>query len=305
MKKILLLVTGVIFTLVVLSTHQRRYGIPRVARAEENLTLGEKVYRENCAACHGKKGDGKGPEADRLKTKPRDFTMGIYKFRSTPSGSLPLDDDVLRTISRGVRGTSMLAQRHLSEKERWAVTVYIKTFSTRFDNKKVLQALPIPAKPSTSAELVSRGKSIYREADCGQCHGPAGKGDGASAKSLKDDWGEPISPTDLTQKPFKSGPDPEDLYRTISTGLNGSPMPSYADALSPNARWSVVSYVLSIATRERPRGMMGLVGEETEGMRIDMRAAMAGMMGGRGMIGRGGGMMNRDMNNMMKDRMRR
>jgi hypothetical protein len=47
--------------------------------------------------------------------------------------------------------------------------------------------------------------------------------------------------------------------------------------------------------------MMGLVGEEVEGMRIDMRAAMAGM-GGRGMM-RGGGMMNRNMQDRMKDMM--
>ena len=82
-------------------------------------------------------------------------------------------------------------------------------------------------------------------------------------------------------------------------------MPSYADALTPRERWALVSYVLSIATRERPRGMMGLVGEEVQGMRIDMRAAMAGMMGGRGMMGRGGGMMDRNMRDMMKDMMRR
>ena len=304
MKNLLVIVGGVL-TLGVLSVGNLRYGADRLTWAEENPNLGEKVFRENCAACHGEKGDGRGPEANKLKTKPRDFTRGVFKFRSTASGSLPSDEDVLRTISRGVRGTSMLAQLHLSEKERWAVTEYIKTFSTRFSSEKLLQALPILAKPSTSKILVARGKSIYREAGCAQCHGPAGNGNGASAKGLKDDWGQPISPTDLTQKPFKSGPDPEDLYRTISTGLSGTPMPLYADVLTPNERWSLVSYLLSIATSERPRGMMGLVGEETEGMRIDMRAAMAGMMGGQGMMGRGGGMMNRDMNNMMKDMTRR
>lgn len=80
-------------------------------------------------------------------------------------------------------------------------------------------------------------------------------------------------------------------------------MPSYAEALSPNDRWALVSYILSIATKEKPRGMMGLVGEEVDGMRIDMSAAMAGMMGGRGMMRGGGGMMNRDMRDMMKDQM--
>jgi cytochrome c oxidase cbb3-type subunit 2 len=85
-----------------------------------------------------------------------------------------------------------------------------------------------------------------------------------------------IAPSDLTLKPFKSGSNPKYLYRTLSTGLNGTPMPSYADALSANERWALVSCILSIATHDRPRGMMGLVGEEVEGMRIDMRAAMAG-----------------------------
>src|SRR6516225_10450213 len=74
------------------------------ARAQPEM-FGERVYRENCVACHGEKGDGKGPQAYRLRTKPRDFTKGIYKFRSTPSGSLPLDKDVYRTITQGVRGT--------------------------------------------------------------------------------------------------------------------------------------------------------------------------------------------------------
>jgi len=278
-------------------------GSPRVVRAAEDPALGERIYRENCAACHGEKGDGKGPQADRLKTKPRDFTTGLYKFRSTPSGSLPLDQDIFKTISRGVRGTSMLAQLQLSEQERWAVVRYIKAFSKRFKEGKPGRAVAAPPAPSPNGKLVAVGKSKYEEAGCAQCHGADGKGDAPSAKDLKDDWGHPITPADLTLKPFKSGPNPEDLYRTISTGLNGTPMPSYADAFSPKERWALVSYILSIATHERPRGMMGLVGEETQAMMIDMRAAMAGMMGGGGMMRRGGGMMNRDMNEMMKDMM--
>jgi cytochrome c oxidase cbb3-type subunit I/II len=274
-------------------------------QAAEDRQLGEKIYLENCAACHGQKGDGKGPEANRLQTKPRDFTTGNYKFRSTLSGSLPLDQDIFRTISRGVRSTSMLAQLHLPENERWAVTEYLKTFSNRFKTEKPLDPIAIPAVPSPSRDLITLGKRMYTESGCSQCHGAEGKGNATSANELKDESGNPIVPTDLTLKPFKSGPDPEDLYRTISTGLNGTPMPSYADALAPKERWALVFYILSIATRERPRGMMGLIGEEVDGMRIDMRAAMAGMMGGRGMMGRGGGMMDRNMRDMMRDMMGR
>src|SRR5918996_4651514 len=161
----------------------------RLARAETDLKLGESIYVGNCAACHGTKGDGKGPEADRLKTKPRDFSTGHYKFRSTPSGSLPLDEDIFRTVSRGVRTTSMLAQLHLSENERRAVTNYLKTFSPRFKTEKPVEAILIPAKPSFNPQLIALGKSKYEETGCDQCHGVEGKGDSPSANELKDESG--------------------------------------------------------------------------------------------------------------------
>ena len=305
MKKIFVVAIGVVLILGLLTVKERPDVRARFAWAEDDPKLGEKVYRENCAACHGDKGDGRGPQAEKLNTKPRNFTSGIYKFRTTPSGSLPLGEDIFRTVTRGVRGTSMLAQLQLSEQERWAVVRYLKTFSKRFKEETPGQAITVAPPPAVNSKLVALGKTKYEEAGCAQCHGPDGKGDGPSAKGLKDDWGNPISPSDLTLKPFKSGPNPEDLYRTISTGLNGTPMPSYAAAFPSNDRWALVSYILSIATHERRRGMMGLVGEEVEGMRIDMPAAMAGMMGGKGMMGRGGGMMNRERNDVMKDMMGR
>lgn len=282
----------------------RFHGAP-TEEALAAVTAGERIYLENCALCHGQKGDGNGPEAGRLKTKPRDFTTGQYKFQSTPSGSLPLDEDIFRTISQGVRTTSMLAQLHLSQRERWAVTEYLKTFSVRFQSEKPSEPIRIVAAPAPTKDLIALGKRFYADAGCGECHGVEGKGDGPSAKDLKDDAGNPILPADLTVRPFKSGPLPQDLYRTISTGLNGTPMASHADVLTAKELWGVVYYIHSIATRERPRGMMGLVGEEVQGMRIDMQAAMAMMMGGGGMMGRGGGMMNRNMRDGMKDMMGR
>ncbi|HEU4344232.1 MAG TPA: cytochrome c [Candidatus Binatia bacterium] len=301
MTRFLLLAIVALLVLAVLAVHSFRQDQSTFVLAQTDNKFGQKLYLENCAACHGEKGDGKGPQAHRLKTKPRNFTTGNYKFRSTRSGSLPLDEDIFNSISTGVRTTSMLAQLHLSEKERWAVSQYLKTFSDRFTSEKPLEPISIPSKPPFNAELVALGKTTYAEAGCGTCHGPNGGRGGASANDLKDESGNSIVPTDLTNKPFKSGPNPEDLYRTLSTGLNGTPMPSYADALAPKDRWALVAYILSIATQEQPRGMMGLIGEEVEGMRVDMRAAMAGMMGGRGMMGRGGGMMDRNMRDMMKD----
>src|SRR6266481_3549674 len=137
-----------------------------IARAQPEVKLGERIYRENCAACHGERGDGKGPQAEKLKTKPRDFTGGIYKFRSTPSGSLPLDSDLARTITRGVRGTAMLAQLQLSKEETEPVVQYLKSFSSRFQNEKALPAIVIPPKPPVTSSLISSGKSEYQEAGC-------------------------------------------------------------------------------------------------------------------------------------------
>jgi cytochrome c oxidase cbb3-type subunit I/II len=219
-------VTSILLVILGISFLYSGYDQFSAVQAAADIDLGEKIYLENCAVCHGQRGDGKGPEANRLKTKPRDFTTGNYKFRSTPSGSLPVDRDIFRTISRGVRATSMLSQLHLSENERWAVSEYLKTFSNRFKTDKPLEPIAIRAVPSPSRDLITLGKTMYRDAGCDQCHGAEGKGNALSANELKDESGNPIVPTDLTLKPFKSGPGPEDLYRTISTGLNGTPMPS-------------------------------------------------------------------------------
>lgn len=54
----------------------RYYARSFAGQAQAAPTAGEKIYLESCAACHGERGDGKGPEADRLNTKPRDFTTG-------------------------------------------------------------------------------------------------------------------------------------------------------------------------------------------------------------------------------------
>ncbi len=244
MKKLLILALPFLMLLGLFMAQEFRPMGTAAVQAEVDVKLGERIYQENCAACHGEGGNGKGSSAGTLKTKPRDFTAGIYKFRSTPSGSLPLDEDILRTISKGVRGTSMLAQLHLSQEERRAVVQYLKTFSPRFKKQKPGQSVSIPSRPREDKELIAMGETLYKDAGCVSCHGSNGKGDGSSAEGLKDFWGFPILPADLTLKPFKSGPNQEDLYRTLSTGLDGTPMPSYADSLTPKERWGIVFYIL-------------------------------------------------------------
>ncbi len=187
------------------------------------------LYNDACAPCHGRRGDGAGRGARLLGTpQPRDFTPGVFKFRSTPTGSLPADEDLFRTISRGVPGTWMPAWEDLlSPEQQWALVRYIKGFSEFFAEEEPDPAIRIPADPGRSPQLVGEGRFVYAMLGCAQCHGPLGRGDGPSADELMDDWGQRIWPYDFTRGDYKNGSAPSDLYRTLVTGLTGSPMPAF------------------------------------------------------------------------------
>ena len=233
-------------------------GVLRLAEADQKgtkpsrpdgraLELGRVVYEQNCAICHGALGDGRGMAGMMVRTKPRNFRPGIFKFRSTPTGSLPTDEDLFETISRGLRGTGMIGQDDLPEAERRAVVVYLKTFSERFQSEKPQNPVPLPEPPTRTPELIAKGRKLYQKAECFKCHGTEGRGDGPSATDLKDDWGYPIQVTDLT-RPLKRGSTTEAIYRTMVTGLDGTPMPSYEGALSDEEFWALSSYVASLNT---------------------------------------------------------
>ncbi len=190
---------------------------------------GERIYNKACAACHSQSGNGSGPAAKYLDPKPRDFTKGAYKFRSTPSGSLPADEDIFRTISRGIPGTSMPAWGDiLSEDERMFVIQYIKTFSSKFEKRRPKAPIDIPQEMPVTQETIAQGEKIYMLMQCWKCHGKRGKGDGPSSDNLKDSWGNPIEAYDFTKGEYKGGRANKDIYRVFNTGLSGTPMPSYA-----------------------------------------------------------------------------
>ena len=211
------------------------------------VRLGREVYQARCVGCHGPKGDGNGPAATFLLPRPRDFTVGVFKFRTTPSGSLPTDGDLFRTVTRGVRWTAMPTWHELPDKERLAVVTFIKTFSKRWKDEKPEPALVIGEPPKATPELIARGKELYGKAKCFQCHGDGGKGDGVSAAELKDDFGFPIRPADFTRGQFKGGSGVRDIFRTMTLGLDGAPMPSFADSMSEEERWAISYYVLSLS----------------------------------------------------------
>jgi cytochrome c oxidase cbb3-type subunit 2 len=221
-----------------------------VMQAPQTLRLverGREVYQQRCVGCHGEKGDGNGPAAPFLDPRPRNFTLPAFKFRTTPSGSLPTDGDLYRTITRGVRWTAMPTWHELPEKDRLAVLQFIKTFAADFWKDPGEPPIVIPDPPPATRELVARGKALFQTAKCWECHGNEGKGDGPSAAQLETDEGFPIRPTDFTRGQFKGGASVRDVFRTMSTGLNGTPMPSFAEAMKEDERWAISYFVLSLS----------------------------------------------------------
>jgi mono/diheme cytochrome c family protein len=225
----------------------------RLQRLPQQVTpqTGQQLYRQACAPCHGIRGDGQGPAARGLEPKPHNFTQGAFKFRTTRADAMPTDADIFRTISEGIAGTAMPAwKRLLSAQQRLTLVQYIKTFDAE-KFAAAAQAPPqpirVPSAPRTTSASVAQGKQIYERLQCWQCHGRSGDGDGPLAAVLRDASNRPIRPQDFTRGVYKSGQQPEDLLRTVLTGLSGTPMPGYASSLSIEEGWHLVHYVRSLA----------------------------------------------------------
>ena len=215
------------------------------------------LYERHCAFCHGPEGRGDGPAAGRLPTPPADFTSGNFKLRSTPSGAMPTDDDLLGTITRGVPGTGMPSFAALSVDERKRLVVSVKELSrpreggpSYFEARPVPRVIRVPPRPPVTPALVARGRKLYRELACASCHGEEGRGDGRSAPELKDYAGRSLHPTDFTLGILTGGADARQLFLRIATGLNGTPMAEYGDdVVTPADRWALVEYLRSLVGR--------------------------------------------------------
>ncbi|MBI4509529.1 MAG: c-type cytochrome [Deltaproteobacteria bacterium] len=210
-----------------------------VSRGQEAIaraSAAERLYGNYCATCHGSSGNGRGVTAKYLGLpRPRDLTSGVYKFRSTASGQLPLQADLARTVEWGVSGTVMPGFGEvLSSGDIGAVVKYIEGFSPRFGKEPEAgrAVVPVPTPPKESAEALRRGRLVYLAMGCWNCHGASGRGDGPAAPTLENQDGEPTRATDFRRGVFKGGAAPERLYRTLATGLDGTPMPAYLEALA-------------------------------------------------------------------------
>jgi mono/diheme cytochrome c family protein len=219
----------------------------------QSASPGKRVYDAHCVECHGRDGRGDGPAASTLVPRPRDFTSGRYKIRSTETGSLPTDEDLARTIRRGMAGSSMPDwDGILTELEIRDVVSYVKTLSPRFAREA-----PEPvstggtAAVESSAASVSRGADVYHTLQCGKCHGEDGRGTGATTTTFEDDWGFPMRAANLSEPwTFRGGAAPADIFMRFRAGMSGTPMPSYTGSATDSEMWDLANYVASL--RRKP-----------------------------------------------------
>jgi mono/diheme cytochrome c family protein len=255
--------------------------------SHHDLARGQAVYQERCVQCHGVSGDGDGPSAKYMYPRPRDYRKGIFKFASTPYGYRPLRDDLLRTVRQGVRGTSMPGFSLLPEADLQSVVDYVLTLArrgelerqifdmadadsavnteevqnelipavlTKWTDAESSEVLPASPQPRFTIEHVDRGKKAFLTKGCSKCHGEDGRGQTADNRGA-DAWGHQTRAADLTSGMLHGGNRPLDIYRRIFNGINGTPMPSFSNALKdePETVWDLVAYVLTL-TNERRQG---------------------------------------------------
>lgn len=229
-------------------------GTPSVATETSNINgitghaeEGKHQYRRFCIGCHGPDGNGQGMNAQWIDPKPRDFTEATFKCRSTPTGTLPTDEDLYNAITRGFVTTNMPSWRPLNPQQRADLVAFIKTWSPRWAKEKPGAVLNIPPETAITIESILHGRELFQKLECWKCHGPEGHADGPSASTLTDSKGNPILPFNFsTGDRFMCGDSNRDLYRIFMTGLDGSPMPSFADVIQPNDAWDLVHFLRTL-----------------------------------------------------------
>src|SRR5580658_8204382 len=138
-----------------------------------NLTghseAGAQLYYRYCWGCHGARGNGDGENAPYLNILPRNFVAAKFKCRSTPTGTLPTDEDLSRAIERGLVNSNMPSWSALTDQQRADLVAFIKTFSPRWKSEKPGDPIQVPAEPAVNLEGIQHGKELFTKLECWKC----------------------------------------------------------------------------------------------------------------------------------------
>jgi mono/diheme cytochrome c family protein len=243
---------------------------------------GKQLYYRYCWGCHGFRGDGNGENAPYLNILPRNFVAATFKCRSTPTGTLPTDEDLFNSITRGFYTTYMPSWVALTNQQRADLVAFLKTLSPRWQKEKGGEPLRLPAEPKLTVDSIKHGSELFQKLECWKCHGQEGRGDGPSAATLTDSNDQPIRPYNFAAGTrFKCGETNSDLYKIFMTGLDGTPMPSYGDQIKPEDAWDLVHYLRTLqVTHKSPE--LALWKSTKEGAEIVKAATIMGTPTGSG-----------------------
>jgi mono/diheme cytochrome c family protein len=231
-------------------------GESHIGKVTGHADAGRQLYFRYCWGCHGFRGNGTGenwlptgsfPDTPNLNIQPRNFVAATFKCRSTPTGTLPTDQDLYNSLVRGLTNSNMPSWITLTNQNRADLVAFIKTFSERWKTDKAGEPINVPPEPALTVQGIQHGKELFTKLECWKCHGPEGLGDGPSASTLTDSNDEPIRPYNFAAgSRFKCGTTNQDLYKIFMTGLDGTPMPSFADVIKPEDAWDLVHYLRTL-----------------------------------------------------------
>jgi len=178
-----------------------------------DLVNGAAIYNNECAPCHGKTGQGDGPQAAQLSVPVATLGLSDFARHYTPA-------EWFDVVTHGDPDRFMPAFSDLTDRQRWDVVAYAMNLSV-------------------SDELVAQGEAIYQES-CVSCHGVTGKADGPSVEGLS------VKPQDLTDQSLMAKNSAVSLYQVISSGISPD-MPAYAGLFTEEEHWALVAYIRSLA----------------------------------------------------------
>ena len=195
----------------------------------------EDFYKNNCARCHGEKGDGKGVIATYLDPYPRDLTK--VSFMNSKS-----DERLLKSIKEGVPGTSMPAWgRVLNDEQAHNVLAYVRQSIVKEKQRPLKDhAVPETNPIAASAQSNARGESIFLQR-CTGCHGKKADGKGPNSLDILP------RPRNLRMADFVNAASDKRLFDSILYGVQGTAMPPWIDyGLSKNDVGDLVNYLRSL-----------------------------------------------------------
>ncbi len=225
---------------------------------ESRVLRGKKVYSQQCASCHGADGKGNAAIAAQFDPPARGFTTAEYRFGGGPIAIYNAISNGRMVAEDGTEAKHPAVFTTLAYQDRWAVAHYVRSIGptqglvdtpaaqaqARFDaengvcDETIKGTIAAKVQP-TGDEQMKTAATLYA-AQCVSCHGADGKGDGAAASALK----PPPRNFQSADEKWTNGSSPLAIFNTLTNGIAGSSMASYA-SLTEDERWALVHFVRS------------------------------------------------------------